>query len=77
MGFITFITMLTLVFVILKCLGRIAWSWVWVLCPHLDLGAAGGSVFSGSTGRRTDPNGQVVTKKKGQENQRSPALLLW
>lgn len=33
MGFITFITMLTLVFVILKCLGRIAWSWVWVLCP--------------------------------------------
>ena len=28
-----FIATLTLVFIVLKCLDLIAWSWVWVLCP--------------------------------------------
>lgn len=28
-----FIATLTLVFIVLKCLDLIAWSWVWVFCP--------------------------------------------
>ena len=28
-----FVTTLTLIFIVLKALGLIAWSWVWVLCP--------------------------------------------
>ena len=28
-----FVTTLTLIFLVLKALGLIAWSWVWVLCP--------------------------------------------
>lgn len=31
--------MLTIVFIVLKLLGKIAWSWVWVLSP-LWIGAA-------------------------------------
>lgn len=27
------IATLTLVFIVLKCLDLIAWSWVWVFCP--------------------------------------------
>ena len=28
-----FFTTLTLIFIVLKALDLIAWSWVWVLCP--------------------------------------------
>lgn len=27
------ITTLTLIFIVLKAAGLVAWSWVWVLCP--------------------------------------------
>ena len=32
-GGIGFCGVLTIVFVVLKLLGHIDWSWVWVLCP--------------------------------------------
>lgn len=36
-----FLELLTLVFVVLKLLGKISWSWWWVLSPiWLSLGAA-------------------------------------
>ena len=28
-----FVTTLTLILIVLKALGLIAWPWVWVLCP--------------------------------------------
>lgn len=30
---IGFLGLLTLIFITLKLLGKITWSWVWVLCP--------------------------------------------
>lgn len=38
-GCIGFGGLLTIVFIVLKLLGKIAWSWVWVLSP-LWIGAA-------------------------------------
>lgn len=28
-----FVATLTLVFIVLKCLDLIVWSWIWVFCP--------------------------------------------
>lgn len=30
---ISFFTLLTIVFIVLKLLGKITWSWLWVLSP--------------------------------------------
>jgi len=32
-GDIGFIGLLTIVFITLKLIGKISWSWIWVLCP--------------------------------------------
>ena len=32
-GGITFLGLLTIVFIVLKLLGKITWSWLWVLSP--------------------------------------------
>ena len=40
-----FVTTLTLILIVLKALGLIAWSWVWVLCPVWLAALLAGVVF--------------------------------
>lgn len=40
-----FVTTLTLIFLVLKALGLIAWSWVWVFCPLWLAALLAGVVF--------------------------------
>lgn len=39
------ITTLTLIFIVLKAAGLVAWSWVWVLCPVWLSAAVIGGTF--------------------------------
>ena len=40
-----FVTTLTLILIVLKALGLIAWPWVWVLCPVWLAALLAGAVF--------------------------------
>ena len=40
-----FVTTLTLILIVLKALGLIAWPWVWVLCPVWLAALLAGAAF--------------------------------
>jgi len=46
-GGIGFVGLLTIVFVVLKLLGKISWSWLWVLSPLWIMGTLIVSVLIG------------------------------